>query len=279
MTQVTDATARSTASPQNAEHAHIGLTFEHVSHWFVSEKDAKLVLEDLTFQVPDQQFVAIVGGSGCGKTTALNMVAGLIKPTEGRVEARIGEEVISLPSHRLGYMWARDTLLPWRTLQRNVEFGLEVRGMSKAERRARAGHYLEMVGLAGSERKFPQQLSHGMRQRGSLARLLATEPSFLLMDEPFSALDAQTKGVMQQEFLTIWEEERRTVVYVTHDLTEAALLADRVLVMGQGYLAFDIEIPFERPRKLDELRFSTEFAEMNRYLYDRLLDAQSGGRA
>jgi len=280
MTQVPTMPAREAtgAAPTDDTEAN-GLVFDHVSHWYVSDKEAKLVVEDLDFTVPDGQFLAIVGGSGCGKTTALNMVAGLIKPTEGTVTARIDGEALSLPSPRLGYMWARDTLLPWRSLQRNVEFGLEVRGVARAKRAEQARRYIEMVGLKGNEKKFPRQLSHGMRQRGNLARLLAIEPGFLLMDEPFSALDAQTKGVMQQEFLQIWEQDRRTVVYVTHDLTEAALLADRVLVMGQGYLAYDIPIPFERPRTLDELRFSTEFAELNRYLYDRLMDAQKGGRA
>jgi NitT/TauT family transport system ATP-binding protein len=267
------------STPAGSETSSAGLVFDHVSHWYVSDREAKLVVEDLNFSVPDGQFLAIVGGSGCGKTTALNMVAGLIKPTEGTVTARIDGEALTLPSPRLGYMWARDTLLPWRSLQRNVEFGLEVRGVGKAKRSELARKYIEMVGLKGNEKKFPRQLSHGMRQRGNLARLLTIEPGFLLMDEPFSALDAQTKGVMQQEFLQIWEAERRTVVYVTHDLTEAALLADRVLVMGQGYIAYDIEIPFERPRTLDELRFSSEFAALNRELYDRLMDAQKGGRA
>ncbi|MFE9327554.1 ABC transporter ATP-binding protein [Nocardia sp. NPDC052278] len=274
-TEVPVSRSRIATDPPGAD----GLVFDHVSHWFVSDKEARLVVEDLTFRVPERQFVAIVGGSGCGKTTALNMVAGLIRPSEGSVEVRIGGEPLGLPSNRLGYMWARDTLLPWRTLRRNVEFGVEVRGVPKSQRRDRAQRYIDLVGLAGSENKFPRQLSHGMRQRGNLARLLCTEPGFLLMDEPFSALDAQTKAVLQQEFCTIWEEQPRTVVYVTHDLTEAALLADRVLVMGQGYLAHDIEIPFERPRRLDELRFSTEFADLNRELYDRLLDAQQGGRA
>jgi len=267
--------AQATASEQQAR---TGLRFEHVTHWYVSDRDTKLVVEDLTFEVPDGQFIAIVGGSGCGKTTVLNMVAGLVRPTEGLIEARVDDEVLTLPSNRLGYMWARDSLLPWRSLQRNVEFGLEVRGMSRAGRRERAARYITMVGLAGSERKFPRQLSHGMRQRGNLARLLATEPEFYLMDEPFSALDAQTKAVMQQEFSQIWESRRRTTVYVTHDLTEAALLADRVLVMGAGYIAYDLVVPFERPRGLDELRFTPEFQKFDRHLWDCLQRAQRGER-
>jgi len=261
-----------------AQPARTGLRFEHVTHWYVSDRDAKLVVEDLTFDVPDGQFVAVVGGSGCGKTTVLNMVAGLVRPTEGLIEVRVDDEVLTLPSSRLGYMWARDSLLPWRSLRRNVEFGLEVRGMPKGERRERVERYITMVGLAGSERKFPRQLSHGMRQRGNLARLLATEPDFYLMDEPFSALDAQTKAAMQQEFSQIWENRRRTTVYVTHDLTEAALLADRVLVMGTGYIAYDIPVPFERPRGLDELRFTPDFQTFDRLLWDRLRQAQRGER-
>lgn len=277
--------SETTASPPDAttllesRPSTNGVEFRNINHWFVSDQQANQVLEDITFQVPDGQFMSIVGGSGCGKTTVLNMIAGLIKPTEGTIIARVGGKEVSLPSPQLGYMWARDSLLPWRRLQRNVEFGLEVRGIGKHERAERARKYIEMVGLAGAEKKFPSQLSHGMRQRGNLARLLTTEPRFLLMDEPFSALDAQTKGRMQQEFLTIWEADPRTVVYVTHDLTEAALLSDRVLVMGKGYIAYDVDVPFSRPRELDDLRFDAEFQEFNRHLWDLLQSAQKGERA
>jgi len=264
--------------PPNPVSGHTGVRFSNVTHWFVGESDANLVLENISFEVPDGEFVAIVGASGCGKTTILNMIAGLYEPTEGTLEVSIGEKRLALPSKRVGYMWARDALLPWRSLLRNVEFGLELRKVPRSERRAKAEKYLTMTGLAGNYRKFPAQLSHGMRQRANLARLLAIEPEFLLMDEPFSALDAQTKAVLQQEFSRIWEANVRTTVYVTHDLTEACLLADRVIVMGQGYLAYDLEVPFERPRNLDELRFAPDFQSFSHDLWLKLQHAKEGGR-
>ena len=164
-------------------------------------------------------------------------------------------------------MWARDALLPWRNLLRNVEFGLQLRGMEAEGRRARALDAIRLVGLRGFERHYPRALSHGMRQRGNLARMLAISPRLFLLDEPFSALDAQTKNSLQKEFNAIWQANRRTVVYVTHDLTEAALLADRIVVMAAGRIRRDIPVPFARPRNVDDLRFDAGFQVFTKGLW------------
>lgn len=266
------ATAPVTASRDPA----VSLT--DVSQWFIGrDGQANVALTNVTMEVPDKQFVAIVGASGCGKTTLLNLVAGLVRPEAGNIEIRVGGEVVTPPSTQIGYMWARDALFPWRSLRHNVEFGLEVAGMAREQRRLRAQEMIEFVGLAGAEKRYPGQLSQGMRQRANLARLLAVEPNLFLMDEPFSALDAQTKAKLQNQFSEIWEDRRTTVVYVTHDLSEAALLADRVVMMHRARIVHDIPVPFERPRDLEALRFDPEFQDFARSLWSSLaeLDHQS----
>jgi NitT/TauT family transport system ATP-binding protein len=236
-----------------------------------------VALENVGLEIPQGQFVALVGASGCGKTTLLNMVAGLIEPTSGEIE--VGGKAPALPNPDVGYMFARDALLPWRTAQRNVELPLETRGVARAERASRAKEMLDLVGLKGRERQFRLQLSQGMRQRVALARTLASDPSLLLMDEPFAALDARTKLTMQMEFLGIWErhqgsEARKTVVFVTHDLQEAVLLADRVIVMlpNPGRIAEDriIDLPRPRAERLGEILYTDEFKAIAHDLFECL---------
>ena len=236
-----------------------------------------VALDGVNLEIPEGQFVALVGASGCGKTTLLNMVAGLVEPTEGEIV--LGGNRPTLPNMDVGYMFARDALLPWRTAQRNVELPLETRGVPRKERHLRARQMLDMVGLAGRDRQFRLQLSQGMRQRVALARTLASDPSLLLMDEPFAALDARTKLVMQAEFLRIWEqgqndEGRKTVLFVTHDLQEAVLLADRVIVMlpHPGRIAEDRLIDLPRPRadNLGETLYTDEFKRIAHELFERL---------
>lgn len=244
---------------------------EGLCHWFIPPKNVEpnLIIDNLDLEVPQQQFVSIIGSSGCGKTTLLNLVAGIDKPRLGTVEAMDDQgELLKRSGGRLGYMFARDALLPWRNLQSNVEYGLEVRRVPKGRRREAAVQAIEAVGLRGSEHKFPAELSQGMRQRASLARLLAADPSFILMDEPFSALDAETKMNMQSEFNRIWEVRPRTVLFVTHDINEAPLMADRVLIMSAGRIVKDIHVPFERPRNVDELRFDPDFVSFVHELRD-----------
>jgi NitT/TauT family transport system ATP-binding protein len=200
------------------------------------------VLRDLNLEVPRGQFIALVGRSGGGKTTILNVLTGLVAPTSGEV-AVLGLRPADARSS-IGFVPARDALLPWRSALRNVEFGLELRGVARAERRRIASRYLALVGLADAGRRWPWQLSQGMRQRVALVRAWAVEPELLLMDEPFAALDADTRQSVRAKFRALLRDgPPRTVVFVTHDLDEAVLMADRVAVLSGGRIAADTPVP------------------------------------
>jgi NitT/TauT family transport system ATP-binding protein len=229
---------------------------------------------DLT--VESGQFVAIVGPSGSGKTTLLNAIASLL-PTEAAVDGTLladGLDVRSRPPRRLnfGYVFQRDTLLPWRTVEANVAAGLEIRGVPAAQRRARVAELIALADLTGFERAYPHQLSGGMRQRVALIRALAYDPPLILMDEPFGALDAQTRLVLQAKLLQLWEHRRPTIVFVTHDLTEAILLAQRVVLFskrpGTVRQIFPIDLPY--PRDPFALRGDPHFAELEMNLWQQL---------
>ncbi|MCY1136401.1 ABC transporter ATP-binding protein [Actinoplanes sp. Pm04-4] len=219
------------------------------------------VLDDLSLTVAEGQFVAVVGASGVGKSTLLNVVSGLVPASSGEVT------VFGRPPRAgradVGYMFARDALLPWRTALRNVELGPELRGSP-----APARHMLELVAQGPAADQYPSQLSSGMRQRVALARTLAAGPDLLLMDEPFAALDALTRSSVRDLLLDIWgnEEHRRTVVFVTHDLAEALLLADRVVTLAGGGIRSDVGVPYGRPRDQRTLMARADY----RALYDRL---------
>lgn len=232
-----------------------------------------LAAHDINMQIPAGQFVAVVGPSGCGKTTILNMLAGLLEPTKGTVK-RHGVEVDG-PSRDIGYMLARSALSPWRTARKNVEFGLEIRGVKRAERKQRAMELLHTLGLEEFADSFPAQLSQGMNQRVAIARTLAIDPDLWLMDEPFGALDAQTRLTVQAEFVRLWEDaEHKTVIFVTHDLEEAVLLADRVIVMTArpGRIKSDTLIDLPRPRIIEELRFDQTFKDAEHRIWEELRD-------
>lgn len=233
-------------------------TVNGVSHAFAPGMPK--VLADVSLGIDDGEFVSIVGRSGCGKTTLLNMLAGFIEPEVGDVNICGAHPADS--RDQVAYMFARDALMPWRTVQKNVEIGLEIRGDERKERRARAKELLAMVQLSGSENKYPAQLSHGMRQRAAIARTLATDPRILLMDEPFAALDTQTRLSVQHEFLSLWETHKKSVVFVTHDLAEAITLSDRILVMNAGRIIQEYPVDFDRPRDFDEVRLSRHFQEL-----------------
>jgi NitT/TauT family transport system ATP-binding protein len=204
-------------------------------------------LDAVDVAVETEEFVAVLGPSGCGKSTLLNMIAGLLTPTEGTIWLD-GD----LPPGRAAtaMVFQEFALFPWRTVRSNIELGLEEMGMPADERARRAARYIEMAGLAGFETKYPHQLSGGMRQRVGIARALAVEPAVLLMDEPFSALDAQTRQLMQEELLAIWQRTRQTIVYVTHNIHEAVFMADRVVVLSRrpGRVLAEVKVELPRPR-------------------------------
>lgn len=227
-------------------------------------------LRDVTFDVRSGEFVAIVGPSGCGKSTALNAIASLIGPEEAGVTGKILADGVDIRERagwdgNLGYVFQRDTLFPWRTVLLNVESGLEIRGIKKVERRHRAQELIDLVGLKGFEDYFPHQISGGMRQRTSLIRTLAYDPKVILMDEPFGALDAQTRMILQGELIRIWAAQRKTILFVTHDLAEAITLAERVILFSKrpGTVNRICEVPFLHPRDPFELHGSKEFAEFH----------------
>jgi NitT/TauT family transport system ATP-binding protein len=213
-----------------------------------SEHGTQAVLDDVSFTVARSEFVSIVGPSGCGKTTLLNIAAGLVRPTSGSIS--VAGRPVDGPGPDRALVFQDASLLPWRSVRSNVMFGLECQGRVTSAAQARADELIEMVGLSGFERYYPHQLSGGMRQRVNLARALLVDPEVLLMDEPFAALDAQTREVMQDELLRIWERTRTTVVFVTHLISEAVYLADRVLVFGTrpGRILETVTVDVDRPR-------------------------------
>ena len=208
------------------------------------------VLQNISIDIQKGEFISIVGPSGCGKTTFLRIVAGLEHASGG--EARLDGRVIDEPDNHRGFVFQQDNLLPWRNVLDNTMIGPEIGGNANAETRRNAMALLRLVGLAGFEKYYPRQLSGGMRQRVNLARALAVDPEILLMDEPFSALDAQTREIMQTELLRIWEEGRKTVLFVTHQIDEAVILSDRVVVFARrpGRIQAIVDVPLPRPRTL-----------------------------
>ena len=229
-------------------------------------------LRDLDLAVAPGEFCAVVGPTGCGKSTTLSLVSGLTGASAGDVEVD-GRPVDGI-SDGVAFMFQTDAVFPWRSVLGNVAAGPLFRGVSKREAHVKARDWLRRVGLAGFEDRHPHQLSGGMRKRVALAQSLITEPRILLMDEPFSALDVQTRAIMSNELLALWEQTRPSVVFITHDLEEAIALADKVVVMtvGPGTVkaAFDIDLP--RPRTVQEIRFEPRFVELYQQIWETLRD-------
>lgn len=225
---------------------------------------------DVSLTLELGEFVSIVGPSGCGKTTVLNLLAGLFPVRSGEVS------IFGTPPragrHDVAYMLARDSLFPWLTAEQNAEFGADIRHMDRQLRRRRAQRLLEAVGLKGFEKSYPKALSHGMRQRVALARTFCLDAQLLLMDEPFGALDAQTKLQLEQVLLSLWMEERRTVVFITHDLAEAIALSDRVIVMSSrpGRIIDDIRIDLPRPRSISALQKDPAYHQLYSLVWTKL---------
>ncbi|GAA3617602.1 ABC transporter ATP-binding protein [Nonomuraea rosea] len=232
---------------------------------FVKDDLGIVALRDFDLEIEEGSFVTVLGRSGCGKSTMLNLLAGLTTPTWGSVAYR--GEAVAGPRTEMGYLTQSDTLMPWRDVRRNVELPMEIGGVPAARRRERAAELIAKVGLDGFEKHYPRELSGGMRRRVSLARMLAGDPETLLMDEPFGALDAQLRGDLQAELLRLWGESGQTVVFVTHDIEEALLLGDRVVVLGRvGRIELDRRIELPRPRNADELRVDPHFVALHREL-------------
>ncbi len=233
------------------------------------------VLQNISLTIDNGSFVSIVGPSGCGKSTMLKLISGLEFPTSGSVLVD-GAQVTSTPD-RLGFMFQRDALLPWATVADNIAVGMELRGMPEGEREARSRELIAFLGLAGFERHYPSMLSGGMRPRVSLGRLLAYEPELYLMDEPFGALDAQTKILMARELLKIWSTYKKSVLFVTHDIEEAVFLSDRVIVLSSrpGTIKADLKIDLPRPRDFRTTKKIPLFHELCSEIWDQIMAANA----
>jgi NitT/TauT family transport system ATP-binding protein len=224
------------------------LIVDGVSKVFADKRREVIALQNTSFTVKPSEFVTLLGPSGCGKSTILKIVAGLEQPTSGRV--LLDGREISEPSRDRGMVFQTYTLFPWLTVRQNIEFGLDVAGRSKAERREISQHYVDKIGLTGFENAYPGELSGGMKQRVAIARALANDPEILLMDEPFGALDAQTRTVMQELLLDVWDESHKTIIFVTHDVDEAVFIGDTIYVMtarpGKIKARIVVDLPAKR---------------------------------
>jgi ABC-type nitrate/sulfonate/bicarbonate transport system ATPase subunit len=251
-----------------------------VERQFISGKDRVHALGPLDLAVADGEFVCLVGPSGCGKSTFLRIVNGLLPPTAGTLDLWLGENKAATSMVFQDY-----GVLPWKTVLANVRFGLDIARMPRRQADEQAREWIQRLGLGGFEKAYPATLSGGMRQRVSIARALAVQPQILLMDEPFAALDAQMRVVLQDVLLKLWEEDRRTVIFVTHSIEEALVLGDRVVVVSArpGRVVSDVAVPFGRPRPSD-IRRTPEFAALQQNIWDVLRDEvqaslQMGGKS
>ncbi|MGN6581237.1 MAG: ABC transporter ATP-binding protein [Bordetella sp.] len=246
--------------------------FTHVTKRFPTRDGIeKTVLRDVNLVIEPGMFCAVVGPTGCGKSTTLTLAAGLYRPSEGNVRVS-GREVDGI-TQGTSFVFQSDALMPWKSILKNVALGPTFRGVPKQQALEEAREWLRTVGLAGFENYYPYQLSGGMRKRVSMAAALINKPSMLLMDEPFSALDVQTRAIMSNELLTLWEKTRPSVIFVTHDLEEAIALADRVVVMTAGpatvKAVFDIDLP--RPRgQVQDIRFQPRFLDLYQQIWESL---------
>ncbi len=257
--------------------ADVKIRLRGVNKVFESRRGPFLALDQISLDIPTGCFFMIVGPSGCGKTTLLRILAGLETHTSGTIE--ISPPPPGRPSNSM--IFQGDSLFPWMNVYDNAAYGLAMRRMPKAEIKERVGHYLNRTGLSRFTDLYPHQLSGGMRQRVSIARAFANDPDILLMDEPFSALDEQNKVLLQEELLRIWEETRKTVLFITHSVDEAVTLGDRIMVMTAhpGREKATLEVPFERPRQVLELRARPEYGEFVFNIWSYLREEVQRARA
>lgn len=242
---------------------------EGLSVTFSGKGHTNHVLDEINLGIQPGEFACLLGPSGCGKSTLLNVIAGFIKPSAGYV--LVDHQPVKRPGADRGFVFQQYSLLPWKTAFQNVELGLKIRGLGRSERTALVSDYLNRVGLYKYRNNYPHQLSGGMQQRASIIRALVNSPSVLLMDEPFAALDAQTRHMMQELLLDIWDDLKTTVIFVTHDIEEAIYLGDRLFIMGvqPGHVKTEIPIPLARPRQLD-ITLSPEFIGLHRQVFESI---------
>ncbi len=257
---------------------HPALALDRITCTFISNDDSSqryTAVEDVTLAVAPGEFVSVVGPTGCGKSTLLNVGAGLLAPSSGQLRV-FGDELdarVAGVNKRAGYMFQSEALMPWRSAIDNVVAGLEFRGVARDEARQRGEEWLSRVGLAGFGDRYPHQLSGGMRKRVALAQTLVLDPDIILMDEPFSALDIQTRQLMENELLEIWQAKRKAVLFITHDLDEAIALSDRVIVLSAGPATHPIaefDIDLARPRDVAEIRTHPRFVELHAQIWSAM---------
>ncbi|GAB2896403.1 ABC transporter ATP-binding protein [Paralcaligenes sp. KSB-10] len=259
------------------------LLLDNITCTFVSregDQQRYTAVKESTLAIAPGEFVSVVGPTGCGKSTLLNVGAGLLAPSSGQVKV-FGETLAGI-NHRAGYMFQGEALLPWRNALDNVTAGLEFADVPRAEAQSRGNEWLKRVGLGGFEDRYPHQMSGGMRKRVMLAQTLIRDPDIILMDEPFSALDIQTRQLMENEVLDLWMAKRKAVLFITHDLDEAIAMSDRVVVLSAGPAThpigeFDIDIP--RPRDVAEVRTNPRFVELHQAIWDVLREEVLKGYA
>ena len=242
------------------------LEVRQLSKVFFEQNDPRrpglVALHNVSFSVRNKEFVCLLGPSGCGKTTLIRIIAGLIRADRG--EIRVNGKAVSAPGRDRCMVFQQFGLLPWRTVLGNVEFGLEIEGIARAERQRIAGEYLALVGLSGFENYYPHQISGGMQQRVGIARALSKKPDILLMDEPFGAVDAQTREQLQEELLKIWNKTDTTVIFVTHSIDESIYLSDRVIIMQSrpGRIKEEVQVDLPRPRWEGDVKADPRFAAL-----------------
>lgn len=270
-------TVTSTTGTENTGNTgdQSGVVIRHVTKTFDTERGEKVTaLHDINLTIANHDFICVVGQSGCGKTTLLSMLAGFEKPTEG--ELLINGRRIERPDAKRGVVFQKPQLYPWLNVRRNVEFGMKVQGVDRARRERIADEYLEMVGLSDAADRRPYELSGGMQQRAQIARVLATDPDLILMDEPFGALDALTRENLQVELRRIWQEKRKTVFFITHSVDEAIFLGTRVIVMTAhpGTVKMDVPVTVPRdpdhPEDIDAVRNTPQFIALEHEISDAI---------
>ncbi|QNI52753.1 ABC-type transport system/ ATPase component [Synechococcus sp. BIOS-E4-1] len=237
------------------------LEITQLSKFFGDKNSRRCVLSNINLRIQPGEFVCLLGPSGCGKSTLLNAIAGFNRPECGIIT--VNDKPVSKPGPDRGFVFQKNSLLPWMTLDQNVGYGLKIQGLSKEQINIKVEHFLDLVGLIGYKKNFPHELSGGMQQRGSIVRALITNPKVLLMDEPFGAVDAQTRIILQEMLLSIWAKVGITIIFVTHDIDEAVLLADRIVVMGvnPGHIKEIFDVSLKRPRSADST-FLDEFRDI-----------------